>query len=75
MRAAILVLALAGLVPSAAVADDAPLASACSGKCDKDAAACVDACEAKYGSDAAKRVGCKVECAKKREACDAQCAP
>ena len=47
--------------------------SDCTEGCDKDAAACVDACETKHGNDAPARVGCKVKCAEQRGACEKAC--
>lgn len=50
-----------------------PRGGDCSAACDKEAAACVDACEDKFPNDPSARISCKVKCAEKREACDKSC--
>ncbi|MCC6645100.1 MAG: hypothetical protein IT374_05950 [Polyangiaceae bacterium] len=50
-----------------------PAASTCDTKCDRDAAACVDGCEASHAKDPARRVGCKLKCSERREACAGAC--
>lgn len=47
--------------------------AACDAECDKQAAACVDACEEQFKNDPAQRVGCKVKCAEKRASCSKDC--
>lgn len=68
MRAALLFAVVFGFYGSGAEAR-----SDCSEGCDKEAAACVDACEAKHGNDAPARVGCKVKCAEQRGVCEKGC--
>ena len=53
--------------------DGRPLAGTCSADCDKAAAGCVDACEAKFPNDPSTRVGCKLECTRTRASCEASC--
>ncbi len=50
-----------------------PASTRCADKCDHDAAACVDACEASHPKDPPARVGCKVKCGERREACSGSC--
>lgn len=50
-----------------------PASSTCADRCDRDAAACVDACEADHPKDASARVGCKVRCGERRAACAGGC--
>lgn len=66
---------LAVLLFAFAVVVAVPRASAitCDEACDKDAAACVDACEDKFPDAPRDRVGCKLDCAKKRGSCAKKC--
>ena len=68
MRAAVLAAALFGFYVCGGEAR-----SDCADACDKEAAACVDVCEAKHANDAPARVSCKLKCAEQRGACDKSC--
>ena len=71
MRALLLALALS--LPFVFPAQAATPEAACDSACDRDAAACVDRCEADHPNDPATRVGCKVKCADTRKECSKSC--
>jgi hypothetical protein len=70
MRSALFAAVILGFYASGSAE---PLAGDCSAACDKEAAACVDACEEKFPNDPSARIGCKLKCAEKRTECDKGC--
>ncbi len=68
MRSLLLVVAL--VAPQVLPASPA---AKCDADCDKQAATCVDECEARFTSDPSKRVGCKVKCSEARVTCAKAC--
>ena len=71
MRAAALAALIAAFYASAPAA---PETGSCTDTCDKSAATCVDACESRFPTDPSPRIACKLDCAKKRGACESGCA-
>ena len=71
MRAAVFALLVAAFYATAPGTDPKP--AGCSAQCDKAAADCADACEAKFPTDPSPRISCKLECGKQREACESAC--